>query len=316
MNSPVHISTSEAPKGKRRPWLRRVLWSLLALLVLLVVSTGVFVAWLNGDAGRRYLARRVESFINSEIRGTISIAEITMLTRRGIVARDVRFRAPGGEEVIVVRNADVEVRWSSALSGRFVSPRATVRGGRVVLHERSGTLTIDSTFQGRPRPQGEASRPAAPGPRESKVVFERIAVSDLTLVTAVPGVPDARVSDIGTVLAIDVREPGGQPLLTLESVTGSAHLDTPIAIRMRFTGGTFRFAAGDRDRVRANITAVLDDNRVRLRCTTTVRDGNPHIRVRLILPESAGPLDSLPAIAQAGLADLFSSNFDFSVDRN
>lgn len=309
-------ASTSAPTGRRHPWLRRVLWSLLVLVGLIVVSAGVFGLWLNGAAGRRYLARRIESFINGEIRGSISIAEITKLTRRGIVARDVRFRAPGGEQVIVVRDVDLEVRWSAALHGHFVSPRTTVRGGRVVLHERSGTLTIESTFQGPPSPQGEPSRPPTTGPQPSNVVFERIAASDLTLVTAVPGVPDARVSDISTVLAIDVREPGGRPLLTLESVTGSVHLDTPITIRMRFTGGTFRFASGDRERVRANITAVLDDNRVRLRCTTTVRGDTPRVSVRLILPESAGPLDSLPTIAQVGLADLFSSNFDFSVDRN
>ncbi len=306
----------DAPKGTRHPWLRRVLWSLLALIVLLVASTGVFVVWLHGEAGRRFLARKVESLINGEIKGRISIAEITKLTRRGVVARDVRFRAPGGEQVIVVRDVDLEVRWSAALRGHFVSPRTRAHGGRVVLHQRSGTLSIDTTFQGRPRPQGEPSRPPPPGPRPSNVVFERIEVSDITLITAVPDVPDARVSDISTVLAIDVREPGGRPLLTLESLTGSAHLDTPIPIRMRFTGGTFRFASGDRDRVRANVTAILDDNRVRLRCTTTMRGDTPRISVRLSLPASAGLLDSLPTIAQAGLADHFVSNFDFSVDRD
>jgi len=309
-------ASPDAPKGRRHPWLGRVLWSLLALVISVVASAGVFVAWLHGDAGRRYLARRIESFINGEIKGAISIAEITKLTRRGIVARDVRFRAPGGEQVIVVRDVDLEVRWSAALRGRFVSPRARARGGRVVLHERSGTLSIETTFSGRPRPQSERSRPPPPGPQQSNVVFERIEVSDITLITAVPGVPDARVSDISTVLAIDVREPGARPLLTLESVTGSVHLDTPIVIRMRFTGGTFRFSSGDRDRVRANITAVLDDNRVRVRCTTTMRGDTPRISVRLVLPESAGLLDSLPTIAQVGLADHFSASFDFSVDRN
>ncbi len=306
----------DAPKGRRHPWVRRVLWSLLVLVVLLVASAGVFVAWLHGDAGRRFLARKIESFINGEIRGTVTIAEITKLTRRGVVARDLRFRAPGGEQVIVVRDVDLEVRWSSALSGRFVSPRARARGGRVVLHERGDALSIDTTFSGRPRPPSEPPRPPPPGPQESKVVFERIEVSDITLITAVPGVPDARVSDISTVLAIDVRQPGGLPLLTLESLRGSAHLDTPIPIRMRFTGGTFRYNSGSRDRVRANITAVLDDNRVRLRCTTIMRGDTPRISVRLGLPASAGPLDSLPTIAQAGLADHFVSNFDFTVDRD
>lgn len=302
--------------SRRRVWLRRVLWSLLALFVLALVAAGVFVAWLHGEAGRRFLARRIESTINGEIRGSVSIGAITSLSRRGLVARDLRFMAPGGEEVIVVRDVELEVRWTSALSGRLVSPWAKARGGRVVLHERGDALTIDTTFSGRPRPGAQPSRPRPRGRQESKVVFQRIEVSDITLVTAVPGVPDARVSDISTVLGLDVQQPGGLPLLTLERLTGRAHLDTPLPIRMRFTGGTFRFNSGSRDRVRADLSAVLDDNRVRLRCTTVMRGDSPHISLRLMLPESAGPLDSLPTLVQAGIADLTSSSFDFAVDRN
>lgn len=306
---------ADATVRRKHPWVRRVLIGLLALVALLVVAAGAGWAWLHGDAGRRYLARRIESFINQEIRGRVAIGSITRLSRRGVIARDLRFLAPGGEEVIVVRDVELEVRWSAALHGQFVSPWARARGGRVVLHERGDALTIDTTFQGRPDPTRRPS-PPRPGPRPSSVVFQRIEVSDVTLITAVGGVPDARVSDIRTVLAIDVRQPGGRPLLTLDGLSGGAHLDTPLPIRMTFTGGTFRYDSGNRDRARADVTARLGDNLVRLRCRATVRSDGAHVSLRLKLPESAGPLDALPTIAQAGVASLASSHFEFSVDRD
>lgn len=303
--------TSPASSPSRHPWIKRILLGLAGLLVLLALALGIGWWWLHGEAGRRFLARKIEAGVNSQILGRISIGAITKLTNRGVVARDVVFTAPDSEQVIVVRDVDLEVRWSAALHGQFISPRARATGGRVVLHERGDALTIDKTFSSPPHPA--SSHPPPTGPQRSHVIFERIDVADITLVTAVGGVPDARISHIRGALSIDVREPGGLPLLVVTDLHGDATLDTPVAIHLTFTGGTFRFNSGSSERTRVDVSASLGGHHVRLHNVTTVRPDGPHIRVRLTVHGGEAVLDGLPTVLQGMAASILSAHFDFDV---
>jgi hypothetical protein len=304
-----------APRAAHRPpWLRRILLGLLIAPGILLVAITITLLWVRSEDGRRYVARRIERGVSGQMLGRLHIGALTAITRRGVSARDVRFLAPGGEEVIVLGSVDLDVRWRSLLGGRLVSPMARARGGRVVLHDDvHGTLSIERTFDGR----GDTSEsPSAPSGGGANIHLQRIEVSDLTLVGAIHGVPDFRVSSIRCALSLRQYPPRGELLLTINDLHGSGHLDTPVAIDLRFTGGTFRLDTGARERTRANLTAMLGDNRVRLSHTTTMHGDEPHIAVRLAMPSSAGLLDGLPTIVQASWAGASSSNFDFTVTRD
>ncbi len=285
---------------------------MISLGALAGVLLGVGV-WLHTDGGRAFVARRLESAITSRLQGTLRIASLDEISWYGLRARGVRFIAPNGDEVIVVNNVDMEVRWRSFLSGRFVSPSATVTGGRVLLHDDAhGTLSIDTTTKSRTPSPPDARRDG----HGTIVELQHIDVRDVTLVVRVRDVPDMTVTNIRGGLEITVRDPGRELLLTLDHVRGRGRLGTPIPIHLRLTGGDFRYDSGSTERVRADVRAVLGDDRVRLRCLARMHRRDAQVALRLTLPSSAGPFENLTTIIQASVASLTSSHVDFSVSRN
>lgn len=290
----------------------------LVVFLLLVGSLGVLLGWLQSDSGRRYLARRIESTVSKEIRGTLHIGAISALTWRGVSGRDVRFTAPGGGDVIVIENVDLTVRWLPLLRGRLVSPVARVKGARVVLREgRDGELTIDTTMRSRSSSSGARSSPPRRAEQgETTVELQRIELSDTTFVSNVSDVPDARVTGLRGTLQITVRKPDEEPVLTLRRFSGRGRLDTPIPIEMDLSEGTFHFDATSSDRVRADARTEFDANRASIRCTARVEGDDTRVAVRLSMPPDAGALAGLPLIMQGNALDLASSNFEFSVARD
>ena len=310
------VSLSPSVRGRK---LRTFLRAAFVVLLVLVASAGVLIGWLQSESGRRYLARRIESSVSKEIRGTLHIGAITALTRRGVSGRDVRFTAPGGGDVIVIEDVDLTVRWLPLLRGRLISPLARVKGARVVLREgRDGELTIEETMRGRSSAAG--GQTSQPGRREEQgettLDLQRIELSDTTFVSNVSNVPDARVTGIRGRLQITVREPDEEPVLTLRGFSGRGRLDTPIPIELGLSEGTFRFDATSADRVQANARTEFDANRAAIRCTARVEGDDTRVAVRLSMPEDAGALAGLPLIMQGNALDLASSSFDFSVARD
>lgn len=310
-----HALWSRAPGTRPSRGVTRAVRVVVALLVLLgLVALAALVA-ARTNPGRRWVARRVEALVTSQIRGSLHIASIDRIGWRSVTARGVRFVAPNNDEVIAVDHVDMDFLWGPLLRGRLVSPRATAHGGRVLLHDGAhGDLSIDVTMQS--RDPSKPSRPASSTPRNT-VEFQRLDVDGIDFAARVDGVPDARVTGVRGLLRITVHDPGGALLLTLDDLAGSGRLDTPSPIRLRLTGGTFRYDSASRDeRVRADTRAVLGDDRVRLHCRARVRDDGPHVAVRLGLPRSAGPLDNLGTLVQATVASMTSSHFDFSVSHD
>ncbi|MDO9022494.1 MAG: hypothetical protein Q8S73_27065 [Deltaproteobacteria bacterium] len=314
MATTTAASPGATAAAHRSRWPRRILLGLLIALGVLLAAGVITLLWVRSGSGRRYVARRIERGVSGQMLGRLQIGALTAITRRGVSARDVRFIAPGGEQVIVLESVDLDVRWRELLRGQLVSPSARATGGRVVLHDDvHGTLSIERTFEGRPDPSESPSDSSEGG---GNIHLQRIAVSGLTLVGAIHGVPDFRVSAIRCGVSLRQYPPRGELLLVISDLRGNGHLDTPVAIELRFTGGTFRLDTGARERTRANLTAMLSDNRVRLTHTTTMHGEEPHIAVQLAMPSSAGVLDGLPTIVQASWAGATSSNFEFTVTRD
>lgn len=311
------IPSRTLPRRSGRVTAARVVIALLTVLALLAAIVLVAV---RTAPGRRWIVRRIESAVTSQIRGSLRIVVIDRIGWHSVSARGVRFIAPNGDEVIYVDQVDMDFLWGPLLRGRLVSPRASAHGGKVLLHDGPrGELSIDDAMSSREPETAQTARPAQPTPETAgtTVEFRHLDVERITFSARVDGVPDARVTGVRGMLELTVRDPGGELLLVLNDLAGSGRLDTPIPIQLRLTGGTFRFDSGSRDeRVRADTRGVLGDNRVRLRCRASVRDDGSHVAVRLALPSSAGPLNNLTTIVQASVASLTSSHFDFSVSRD
>jgi len=181
----------------------------LAVLGVAAAALGLTLLWLRSKSGRGFVARRVEAAVTDQIKGRLRIGAITRIAWAGVSARDVRFAAPDGGDVIVVDDVDMAIRWWSLLRGRLISPAARARGGRVVLREgRGGELTIETAMQDRkPAPAPTGAPRSEARSTEATLDLQRRGVSGVTLVATVSGVPDARVSHIGGALRITVRGP-------------------------------------------------------------------------------------------------------------
>lgn len=308
------IPSRSLPRRSGRVTAARVVIALLTVLALLAAIVLIAV---RTAPGRRWIARRIESAVTSQIRGSLRIVVIDRIGWHSVSARGVRFIAPNDDEVIYVDQVDMDFLWGPLLHGRLVSPRASAHGGKVLLHDGPrGALSIDDAMSSRAPETAQTAQPA-PASAGTTVEFQHLDVERITFSSRVDGVPDSRVTGVRGMLELSVRDPGGELLLVLHDLAGSGRLDTPIPIQLRLTGGTFRFDSGSNDeRVRADTQGVLGDDRVRLRCRASMRGDGSHVAVRLTLPRSAGPLDNLTTIVQASVASLTSSHFDFSVSHD
>lgn len=297
-----------APSTHR--WLRRALAVIGALVALLVLAAGAGLLWLRSASGRRALARRIERAVSAEIRGSLRIGSIEAVRWDGVRATGVRFVSPAGEPVIVVDAVDLDLRWRSALRGQFHSTHARASGGRVVLRDDAhGPLSIDVTFRGRPAPGGAPSA----GDAGSHLAFDRIDVRGVTLVGALAAMPAFEVRHIRCQLALREVPPHGELALRIDDLHAAAHLETPVGIDLRFTGGTFRLDTGSVDRASAALRAELGSSAVRLDARAVMRGDDPLVRVHLAMPRGATVLDGLSTIVQASAAGAASPNFDFEV---
>ena len=290
-----------------------VVGTVISLLALVVLVSSLSLLWLHGAGGRRFIARHLETAVTSQIRGQFRVASIDAISREGLRARGVTFIAPNGDVVISADQAFVEVRWRSLLDGHFVSPHATVTGGRVLLHDDAqGDLSIDVAT--RSRVPGHVGAPASG--HAATVDLQHIDVEGITLQTTLHGIPSARVVGVRGVLQIVVREPRGDLRLSLSNLAGSAHLATPAPNDLRLTDGTFLFDGGSANRILADVRGILGGDRVRLHCAGQMRADGMNVSLRLALPHGAGPFDNMTTLLQVWVAAIESTHFDFGVSRD
>ncbi len=300
------------PPPSRNAWIRRLALGLVAFVALVAVCGGGFLLWLETSAGRRYVARRFEAGVTGQIRGRLSIAEVTGLSRRGLRAHGVRFVSPRGGEVLSVEDLELDVQWSALLRGRFISPRGRVKGGRVTLREgREGRLELDETFRSR-ESSGEGDAPSSTDP---PIDLQHLAASGLTLTVRLRDVPSSQGTGVRGEFHVWVPTPGAPARLDVRELAGRVTIEAPLPIMLRVTTGTLRFDGGDRHRAEVNLRGSMGDARVRLETNVTADGDDARIAAHLTLAREASATDAIPLTLQAAVASMVSSRFRFTVTR-
>ncbi|MEZ4406046.1 MAG: hypothetical protein R3A52_06190 [Polyangiales bacterium] len=290
-------------------WLRRVAVGLGAVVVLAAVAFGVAVAWVRSEAGRRWVARKIEAEVSSQVRGTIRVGEITEISRTSLRARNVRVISPDGDTVIAVRDVSMDIRWRSLAAGRFASTSARVRGGTVRIAEAQGdpsTVSIELAFRGR---GGDGGADRSGG--DSPLSLRRMVLSDLTVTSRFDDLPDARGERLAGTLDIVVPRPGAAARLHLRGVRMALHVATPLPLNLTVTDGRFDFDGDGEARARVDLRTDLG----RLETDVIARPDGPRVFAHATLRRDATPFETLPLTTQAFAADIASQRFTFDARR-
>ena len=298
-----------AARPRPRPWLRWAAITLGALAALAAVALGVAVTWVRSDSGRRWVARKIESTVSRQVRGTLRVGEITELSRTALRARDLRFVAPDGTTVIEVREVSMDIRWRSLAAGRFDSTSARVRGATVRIAEARGapgSVSIAQMFQGR----GGGGEGDAQG-GEPPLTLRRIAVRDLTVESRFGDLPDARGRNLRGTLDIVIPRPGAGARLHLRGIRMALHVATPLPLDLDVRDGRFDFDADAEARARVDLRTNLG----RVETDVIARPAEVRVFAHATLRRDATPFETLPLTTQAFGADIASRSFHFDVRR-
>lgn len=296
--------------------LLRSMWRWYAKRALVALASGAlvgllgglaFLAWLPTAGGRAFAARRLERWVSGSIPGALRIGEIDELGWDGLRGRDVRFVDGEGEPVVEAERVSLAVDWLALATGRFVSPHGVARGGRVFLtSDAEGRLRIDRAFH-------STDTGARPSGRDA-VHFRSLDVSDVDVLVRVRGAPRAAMR--GASATLDVRAPEGASVrFEADAVRGRAHIDAPIAIDLSVRGGHVSIDGDARRRARLALPCQLDGARSRVAVDVTARaDDRMHVDLRIAPADVGSAIVTLPALAQALLAETGSDDLDVTIE--
>ena len=267
---------------QRRPstMLRRMLLLALALGLLGVAA----IAWLRSDGARIFAARRVESIIDGEIRGSVSIGSIDRVDEEGVTGSDIVFYDERGTPVIEAEKVALMVDWVALMQGRFLSKAGFVHGGRLTLDIRpDGQLSISRAF--------ESAEPESEGQPigEDVVRLEHLDISAIRVGMAAEGASAFRANNVRARIRARVPENGAIDF-GAERVRARLHLEAAIPVDLALRLGQITLDGASRNRARLNLLTRVGGEGVRVRVrVTTNSDENMHVDVRLH-PESPGAL--------------------------
>lgn len=138
----------------------RTLGLLLAFIVLCVLATGLWCAYT--EAGRQFLATRIERAVTGAIPGRMQIGKITSVDGSVLHAQNVRFFHADGRCLLTVDAADVDVDFSEALlHGRLAFDQVAADGGFMILSTEpapDGRLSFEAAVNAPSKP-GEPHDP-------------------------------------------------------------------------------------------------------------------------------------------------------------
>ncbi len=292
----------------RRPWVRRAVIVFGCVVGLLVIASVAGATWLQTDAGRRFVARRVETFVSDQIAGRMTIGTIDEMTPGTMRMRDVHFFAPGGSEVIYAREMDTVLDWRSLLRGRVVVTGGHMRGGRINygMNPRGG-IGLDLAF----RTPGLVEDRTAPA--DTPLDVDNIVATGVELTVEVSGSPRVHAQSLRCIMKAWAPRLGAPVQMRMRDIVARMNIDAPIPIGFAVKAGTFRYDPSRQDRTRLDLRGVLSGARVRLEIEIGMRDAHPHTNLRLTVPGTGAWLRTSPTILQLTLGDLVSSHLDFSV---
>jgi hypothetical protein len=142
------------------PRVTRALKYFVAPLAALALSALAASFWCSETRqGRRFVARRIEQLVTSNIPGRLEIGELTRLDGPHVSARNVRFFHPDGRCLLAVDSATVELALADALHGRLGFRSVAADGGYMSLAaDPDGRLAFEATVNAAAKP-GEPSDP-------------------------------------------------------------------------------------------------------------------------------------------------------------
>lgn len=282
------------------------------LLVLAVVLASIAVAcvvWVRSDAARVFAARRVESIIDGEIRGRISIGSLDRMDQQGIAGSHIVFYDELGTPVLEAEKVALAVDWFALLQGRFLSKSGIVHGGRVTLDVRpDGTLSISRAFES--EHPGPDDQPIG----EDVVRLEHLDISAIAVGMSAEGASAFRASRVRARIRARVPENGAIDF-GAERVRGRLHLEAAIPVDLILRWGEITLDGASRERAQLNLRTRVGGEGVRARVQVISDiDDDMHVDVHLH-PESPGAMFTAGHLFSQALAlGLASDVLDVSVD--
>jgi hypothetical protein len=280
-----------------------------ALVVVTAILYTAVPAWASSARGRDVIARQIETLLDGEIRGHVTIGSLDRLDAEGVAATDVVFYDESGHVVIAVDQVELDVDWDELAHGHVVSTRGHAHGGRVVLETlASGELLIDRAF--------ESAHPGPPGsPVGPDVVrLERLAVDGVEVVVAIDGSRPVRASHLSAILIVRAPE-NGSARIHADRIGAQLHIDSPIPQDLVIANGHFELDGASRRRSRIDFPTHVGGEPLHVEVAIRA-DASEDMHVAVTLtPESVGAVFTCgPLIAQAMILETMSDAIDVTVE--
>jgi autotransporter translocation and assembly factor TamB len=164
---------AEAPRPRRR-WLRRVLWSLLALLLLVLAAVPTALLVLQTEWGKARALEFALSAVNAGIRGEIRVERIEGPVVRRVSLVGVTISDPEGAPALSLARLDLEYRLWPLLGKRVEIHSLNLDTPEAEILDAQGRVRLARAF---------AAQDVDPNPTPSTgldwtIVLDQIAVAD------------------------------------------------------------------------------------------------------------------------------------------
>ncbi len=261
----------------------RLLRGLLIVVVLFGLLAIAVMAWLRSDGARLFAARQLESIVDQEIRGRMSIGSIDSIDQDGVEGTDIVFYDELDAPVLEAEKVALVVDWWALLQGRFLSKAGNVHGGRLSLDVRpDGSLSISHAFESA-HPGGQEGQPIG----EDVVRLEHLDIAAIELGMSVEGTQAFRANNLRALVNLRLPE-NGAIVFGAERVRGRLHMEGVVPVDLSLRTGEIALDGAADDRAQITLLTRVGGEGVRIRADVTAGgDDNMRIGVRLH-PESAG----------------------------
>jgi len=278
------------------------------LILVIAVAATAGVTWLRSEGARLFAARRIESIIDGEIRGRMTIGSIDRIDEEGVGGSDIVFYDELDTPVLEADEVSLDVDWMALLQGRFLSKAGIVHGGRLTLDVRpDGQLSISRAF-------GSANPPVEDLPIGEDIVrLEQLDIRGVEVGMSIDGTRVFRADNMRAEIRVRLPEHGAIDF-GAERVSGRLHLDAAIPVDLAIPSGRIALDGASHQRAQLNLLTRVGGEGVRLRVNVTTSDEDVHLDVYLH-PESPGAVFTAAHLFSQALAlGLAEETIDVSVD--
>ncbi|MEZ4265937.1 MAG: translocation/assembly module TamB domain-containing protein [Myxococcota bacterium] len=262
----------QSPPPKRRRWWRRIMWSILGLVLLVLLAVPSAILVLQTDWGRAKALEVALSAVNAGIRGTLHVERIEGPVIRRISFVGVTVDDPDGQQALSLARLDLEYRLWPLIQKQVEIHSLKLEKPEAEILDSQGRVRLARAFA--------AKNPAPPTPEDEAtdaldwtIVLDRIAVADARIAqSAAEGSIALTDLTVKASIALDgqglrwdeVRITGaaeGLPVDRVELVaSGALKGDSLVFDRLNVVGGPHELdLRGGIDRLDAPILALTVD---------------------------------------------------------